>query len=169
MRLWHFVRADRVAAMRDGVLYPMGYPDIAHCEAIALRGPDGNAPVSLENLCTPTSCKFWDRFAHDRTPVTWLMSRNPHPGWPMIRRGPLHGEKAAALFCLDLDPGQAVEWAPWALSRGAMPDWVEAHQTVWRTGGTFITTQPIPRTRWVSAYDCSTGLPLLGWRTRYGV
>ena len=95
------------------------------------------------------------------------MSRNPHPGWPMIRRGPLNGEHAAALFCFDLD--NAVLWAPWALSRGATPEWVEAHQTVWRTAGTFITTQPIPRDRWVSAYDCSTGLPLLGWRTRYGV
>lgn len=168
MRFWHLAHLlDVGPILRDGVLRPTGYPDIAYCESLRMRGASGGRPEKpAEHLCNADNCEHWDTVEHNRRQVTWLYSKNPLVGWPGVWRTPLRGIRAV-WFCLDLDldgdAPTAYEWGTWARSEGAEPLWIDTHRRLWNSHGEWVTPDPIPRDRWVTVTDTTTGLPVPGW------
>lgn len=152
MRLWHVMRADRIdAALRDGVISPTGYPDLARCETKRLRG---KGPITAKRLC---------RHDHDRTPVTWLCAE------PIAVS--LFAGECAWLFEVDAD---AHLWADWARDRGVDEQWIAERPTVWEfsqkaavRGGEWVTESPIPREQWRSIRDLQLNalIPVSATRT----
>ncbi|MGB7360024.1 MAG: hypothetical protein WA944_19435 [Mycobacterium sp.] len=156
MRLWHMMRPDRIdAALRDGVILPTGYNDLARCEVKRVRGkrrplgPDSN----------------WCPHEHDRTPVTWFCTE------PIAVR--LCAGEVAWLFEVDTD---AELWDQWAATRGADPAWIAERQKAEDyefskrariQGGEWVTTDPIPREQWLSIKDLQLGalIPVSATRT----
>lgn len=148
MRFFHLARPENIEEiLSTGVLTPTGYPDLAACETLRLRGHD--RPVSPEFFC-PSYCTN----RHKRTPVTW-MYRTTH--WlPML--GPSQDG-----YMMILDLPNARIWKRWALAQGAEERWVKAHPRLYDYGrmyeghDEYVTLNPVPSTQWVRIMDMRIG------------
>lgn len=146
MRFYHLARPHNIeAALSSGVLEPTGYPDLAPCETMKLRG---HGPVDPERFCT---CPL----PHNRTPVTWLY-RAPFYT-PML--GP-----TMPAFYMTLDLPSARIWKLWALSRGAAQRWVDIKARIYGFSRMYaelgyeeyVSLDPIPSDQWVKVVDMTT-------------